>query len=431
MFADSNICETDTQLSHWLAPYHIYGAIDLNYLCPEASIDWLRGLFSPSSASRPIISPQMKLKDHMIQAMGGDESREINLLEWCKASTLESIGEIGFGYSFGAIQGTQSSYMKAIQSLMPTIARIFGWLPYLSWARRLLPTTMGQKIIRWIPNVHIQSAKAAIDAQREHARNILKNRREVISNGVDKEFNDILSNIIQINTRASKDDKLSEDQIIGQINGALARVLHILSEHPVIQDRLRAELVDASPELQNYDKLSYLDAVIRETLRLYPPTPTIIRHATRDWVLPLRYPTEQQKEIYVKEGAEIRISLRNANRCKETWGSDAEEFKPERWLSQLPLSALEAKTPGINLGVEGSMTFSAGPRACIGYKFAILQLKSFLFTLIKSFHFAPGSAPIEWRAAGFTTPHIMIKTEKGELVMDRRPSLPLKVSPVC
>lgn len=172
---------------------------------PEASIDWLRGLFSPSSASRPIISPQMELKDHMIQAMGGDESREINLLEWCKASTLESIGEIGeqdmifhktthlrviftfrfwvfiWSYSRHSIllyEGNSKPDVCLIRFHLknilahsigrPAIARIFGWLPYLSWARRLLPTTMGQKIIRWIPNVHIQSAKAAIDAQREH-----------------------------------------------------------------------------------------------------------------------------------------------------------------------------------------------------------------------------------------------------------------------
>jgi cytochrome P450 len=98
---------------------------------------------------------------------------------------------------------------------------------------------------------------------------------------------------------------------------ALARILHLLSEHPTIQDQLRAEILNAPSGLQNYDKLPYLDAVIREALRLYSPVPTIERYATKDWVLPLRYPTkEQQREIKVKKGTVILVSLSDANRCR-------------------------------------------------------------------------------------------------------------------
>ena len=56
-------------------------------------------------------------------------------------------------------------------------------------------------------------------------------------------------------------------------SNALARILHLLAEHPEVQDKMRAEVLDASEtEEIPYDQLvglPLLDAVCRETLRLY------------------------------------------------------------------------------------------------------------------------------------------------------------------
>ena len=106
-------------------------------------------------------------------------------------------------------------------------------------------------------------------------------------------------------------------------SGTLARILQLLAFAPGIQDRLRAELQEA-PEMLSYDEsnaLPYLDAVCRETLRLYPAVPFIEREALKDWVVPLRYSLKGKDgntitEIKVRKGTKVYVSLREANRCK-------------------------------------------------------------------------------------------------------------------
>lgn len=372
-----------------------------------------------------------ELRGAIIQTMEGSHSKEINLLQWTSAAMLETIGHVGFGYTFGALQTAQSPYLTVIRNFMPAMTRLSRFRPYLPWIRRLVPAAICRGIVEWVPNVDVQHFKALIDIQAEHARNILESRRETMCYEVQ---DDIISAILQANAGASKNEKLPEDQILGQINtfifaghetssSALARILHLLSEYPLTQDRLRTELANSPLE---YDKLPYLDAIIREALRLHGPIPTIERYATRDWVLPLHYPGKDQRmEIPVKKGTKILVSLRDANRCKETWGEDVDEFKPERWLNQLPQSVSEAKLPGI---YSSTMTFSAGPRACIGYRFTVLEMKVVLSILIKTFRFAPGNASIQWREIGIASPHVVNTLADGTAVLDRRPSLPLNVS---
>lgn len=62
---------------------------------------------------------------------------------------------------------------------------------------------------------------------------------------------------------------------------ALSRILHVLSQKPDVQERLRAEIVEArADDNLAYDdivKLPYLEAVCRETMRLYPPAEFVVR----------------------------------------------------------------------------------------------------------------------------------------------------------
>ena len=64
-------------------------------------------------------------------------------------------------------------------------------------------------------------------------------------------------------------------------SNTLSRMLHLLAEHPAVQTKLRAEIIEAhnGEETMDYElnKLPYLEAVCRETLRLYPPAQVIPR----------------------------------------------------------------------------------------------------------------------------------------------------------
>lgn len=182
----------------------------------------------------------------------------------------------------------------------------------------------------------------------------------------------------------SSKERLSEDELIGQIKyvasalrpialanrtfrstmllggstitPALARIFHLLSCEPDAQRRLRTELrkakcdyaaahgiddIDWQQVNLPYDALNalpYLDAIVRETLRVYPPTNMMNRTSTRDTVLPLQFPVrstsgEETTSVHVPAGTNILISILGANHNKDVWGDDASIWRPERWLT--------------------------------------------------------------------------------------------------
>ncbi|KAH7323365.1 cytochrome P450 [Rhizoctonia solani] len=394
--------------------------------------------FHTKSSASKMDAVAQELVDVLASTIKGTNTKEVNILEWCKMATLEIIGQAGFGYTFGAIRGNQSSYVDAMKNFVPTVSPLFRFKVYISWMLRLIPRGLCNQLATLAPSSYVRRLKAMDDTQNKYSRDILESRKAVVSASTDGEFDDILSSLIRSNTNAIQEERLSEDQIRGQISTfifagfettsvSLSQIIHLLAEHPHIQKQLRAELLNAGPDLQDFDKLPYLNAIVRETLRLYPPVPTIDRYASQDWVLPLRYATKDHKqEMYIKKGTRVLVSLSRANRCRETWGDDAEEFHPERWLNPLPRSVYEAKLPGV---YSPMMTFAAGPRSCIGYRFAVLELKIVLSRLIKTFQFAPGQ-PVQWRSYGCISPHVMKKLEDGTTILDPAPTLPLMVFPV-
>lgn len=164
----------------------------------------------------------------------------------------------------------------------------------------------------------------------------------------------------------------------------LSRILHLLSLNPDVQKRVRQELHEArndnvladNPNRLGYDALSelpWLDAVVKETLRLwvvwsliflhrpingssrYPPVPFVRRtcvmlssrwnkvtsfwpfhSAIRDTVLPYSR-TEadgavKPATIRVPKGTTLFVSILGCNRLEAVWGPDAKQWKPERWL---------------------------------------------------------------------------------------------------
>lgn len=69
-------------------------------------------------------------------------------------------------------------------------------------------------------------------------------------------------------------------------------------------------------------------------------------------VLPLHKPIigndgTEVREILVPKNTHVLLSLAGANQNRDSWGQDAYEWKPERWMSPLPDSVIEAHSPGV------------------------------------------------------------------------------------
>lgn len=199
------------------------------------------------------------------------------------------------------------------------------------------------------------------------------------------------------------------------------RILHLLAEHPEAQNRLRQEIIEASSgEDISYDELNqlpYLDAIIRESLRLYPPATLISKEAIADTILPLSEPIvgidgKMIAEIPIARGTEIYVGILGSNTNKAMWGEDALEWKPERWLSPLPRTLMETPIPGV---YSKLMSFLGGKRACIGFKFAEVEIKTILFVLLSAFTFDVTKKSIVWNVATVNYPTVGMDSAKPEM----------------
>ena len=151
--------------------------------------------------------------------------------------------------------------------------------------------------------------------------------------------------------------------------------MHVLpAVNPEVQDRLRQEVEEAvatdAGEIK-YDtimNLKYLDAVINETLRLYTPSVRVLRHATTDYEF-------KSLGLKVRKGSRIMIPL-YAIHHQEEFFPDPFKFDPERFMP-------ENKD---NLIPYTFLPFMLGPRNCIGARFALLEAKTALVTVLLKYN---------------------------------------------
>ncbi|KAI1718569.1 cytochrome p450 domain-containing protein [Ditylenchus destructor] len=201
---------------------------------------------------------------------------------------------------------------------------------------------------------------------------------------LDAESDEVV-NLVQANTfnkAATKvDKKLTPDEITAQCilfllagfettANSLANTCYNLMNNPQCQKRLQDEIDEFCPEQPSYEQLSqmkYLDAIIRETLRLHPTGAAFAcaRTCTETTTL---------GKYTVESGTIVQADAFTIHYDSEIWGSDAEQFKPERWLESTNDRHPLAWFP-----------FGSGPRNCIGFRLAYLEEKLALVHLFRKY----------------------------------------------
>ncbi|KAL1980631.1 hypothetical protein VTN96DRAFT_3882 [Rasamsonia emersonii] len=149
--------------------------------------------------------------------------------------------------------------------------------------------------------------------------------------------------------------------------GLLGYVWWNLARHPEVFRKLRATIIEHFGTYDNPREITfaelkscaYLQAVLSETLRLYPSVPVNSRRALRDTTLPRGGGPDGTAPVYVKKGTEVNYQVYVMHRRKDLWGADAAEWKPERW---------EGRRPGWEY-----LPFNGGPRICLKQQFALTQ----------------------------------------------------------
>ncbi|KAF9043342.1 cytochrome P450 [Panaeolus papilionaceus] len=373
--------------------------------------------------------------------------KEIDMLSWMGRTALELIGQCGFGHSFDDLtEGyNEHSYSSAIKKVVPvTFRMVFFRVHGLHHVVKIGSDAFRRKLIDILPWPAMKEARDIADALHKTSLDIYQAKKRAILEGNQEVMDhishgkDILSILMKANMEASDEDRLPEEEIYGQIatftfagmdttSNAIARILWLLAQHTDIQDKLRRELKQAIDNFgreipyDNLVALPYLDAICRETMRLYAPAWQLLRKPTKDIFLPLSSPIKtvgstEINEILVPKGTTVMCGLLASNRNTEIWGLDALEWKPERWIEGLPKAVADAHLPGV---YSHLMTFSGGSRACIGFKFSQLEMKTVLAVLIPRFEFSP-SQEIIWRMTNIVTPALA----HGD---HQKPQMPLMV----
>ncbi|KAH8102315.1 cytochrome P450 [Cristinia sonorae] len=385
-----------------------------------------------------IMEKAEQLRDLWRMSLPSDgNAARINVLDGLSRMTLDAIGVAGFGYDFEALNPNSAkpnelnAAFKAIfqenEATLVSMARIF--IPPL----RLISTNASRRRAEAMETMHrigmnlIKEKKAAILSEK--------------AGGVEKtdiQGRDLLSLLIKANmaTDISEGMRMSDGDILAQVPTfivaghettatAVTWCLFSLSQDAKMQQKLREELLNASdtPNMEELSALPYLDMVVKETLRIHPPVSQTIRVAAKADRIPVSVPYKDKNGvekdfIEMAAGDLVSIPILALHRDKQIWGEDALEFKPERW--EHPPDVI-ADMPGV---WGRLLSFLGGPRACIGYRFALVEMKALLFTLLREFEFELAVKPedVSKVMTIVQRPLVLSEQEKGS-------QMPLMVKP--
>jgi cytochrome P450 len=171
---------------------------------------------------------------------------------------------------------------------------------------------------------------------------------------------------------------------------ALSWALYLLATHPDVQDRVAAEVATLPnpPVMSDLSRLRLTRDVFRETLRLYPPVPMMVRENTRP---------EHMRGRAVRPGAQIVISPWHLHRHDRIW-DNPDGFDPDRWTRDQTKASQR----------DGYLPFSAGPRVCTGAGFAMVEGVLMLAALLRGWQFHPveGQVPVP-------VAHLTVRSKAG------------------
>lgn len=249
----------------------------------------------------------------------------------------------------------------------------------------------------WMPRLHRRRTVATARAIRALIGRLTAARAADIAAGTAP---DDLATKIMTTADPVTGDRFDTEEMVDQVAifflaghetsaSALAWALYLLATHPEAQERVAAEAAafQAEPSFGSLKRLGFTRDVFRETLRLYPPVPMMVRETTR---------AEHFRDRDVAPGAQVVLSPWHLHRHERIW-PDPDGFDPDRW----------AREENRACARDAWMPFSAGPRVCTGAGFAMVEGPLLLALILVRWHLAPsGPSPVP-------VAHLTVRSKDG------------------
>lgn len=300
--------------------------------------------------------------------------------------TLDIICETAMGTKINAQQNPKSEYVEAIYFLGESfMQRQINW--YMWWTPIFKLTTYGKRYYRSLDTLHCFTRKVIQERKAERMSHFKDESNNEDSNaflksdgmGIKKRqaFLDLLIQY-QLNGAGLTDEDIREEVDTFMFEGhdttsmALCWAIYLIGLDKKVQTKVHEELdlifgddTERPITAEDLANLKYLECCIKEALRLFPSVPVVARTL------------ENSIKIHgyeLPKGTSVSIILNMLHRDKTNFPNperfDPERFTPENSLGRSPFAYIP---------------FSAGPRNCIGQKFAMMEEKIVLAQVFRHF----------------------------------------------
>lgn len=239
----------------------------------------------------------------------------------------------------------------------------------------MLEVTALMPVPDWVPTPRNLKENEAMKYVDNYMKNIVAERR---ASGEDR--GDVLSALLHAvdeGDGSTLTDSEVSDNLLGLFTAGhetttalMTWTLYMLAKHPDIQEKLYQEvssvMSEGSPSLEDLEKMTLTDRILKETLRLYPPA----------WSLFLRETSEEMQlgEHIFPKGAVIYVSPWVVQHDPRWW-PEPQKFDPSRfegdWKKRQPTYSY--------------IPFGGGPRVCVGSHLAEMEAEVMLATIVKNF----------------------------------------------
>ncbi|OCK75223.1 cytochrome P450, partial [Lepidopterella palustris CBS 459.81] len=337
---------------------------------PDAHM-WKRRIWDAGFNSKSIREYEphvLRIKDDLLDQLEHvrKEKGVVDLGLYFSFFTWDIMGDLGFGESFHMLKsGTQNNAMTIVQGFaqfnalictIPWCATLFAWLPKAKLAEDLF-TFAKERVKERLP---LGKSRADIFTHLLAEDRVSKKKY----NNLELILETFLTVLIGSDTTSS----------------SLATICYYLIAHPEKYDKLKTEIhtFDGALTHINTAKLPYLNAVIREALRLLPPIGSGMMHRET--------PPEgiDVDGTHIPGNTTVGVGAFEIQRDPRYYGQP-DDFIPERWLGEGPEP----------FDRNAFMVFSYGPYSCVGKHLAYLELCDVIAAVVKAFdmEFAPGYDP--------------------------------------
>lgn len=298
-----------------------------------------------------------------------DGNEEIDIQSTVSLTMLDIICETAMGVSIDAQMNANSQYVSAIHKVNTQIEKRAKTPWY--WPDFIYPyTTSGKEFFKNLKIIHHFTSEVI-------KNRIFMKQYEGNVSEANRSSSAFLDMLIDLYTKGEIDEEGIQEEVDtfmfeghDTTSSGLSWTLYCLGKYPDIQRKLRAEIDTISDDddnclVEKIKALKYLEYVIKEAIRLYPPVPMIGRKLMRDTII---------EGHTFPAGMEFFVHMFALHTNPAYW-DDPFEFQPERFSEERSCK----RHPFCYV------PFSAGPRNCIGQKFAMLEEKIVLFLIIRNF----------------------------------------------